>query len=219
MSTQQCSLHRQTLAVERPYRCAQWLSTWHRHRMPPFQQVSSSNICPAICPTVSAVIVKWKCVGATTAQPWSVRPKRLTERDHQVLKHLAHINGLSTVATLTTKFQTASGSIVSTNTICWETMGFHGRAAAHKPKITMCNDSGAVETCSLQWWITLHHLAVRGTNLGLVDDRRMLPDTMHSANCKVLWRRNSGLGLFFMVRARPMVRAREILTLQHKLTF
>ena len=27
---------------------------------------------------------------------------------------------------------------------------------------------------------------------------------MHSANCEVWWRRNNGLGLFFMVRARPL---------------
>ena len=47
--------------------------------------------------TVSAVIVKWKRLGATMAQPRSVMPNRL-----------------SSVATLTTEFQTASGSNVST---------------------------------------------------------------------------------------------------------
>jgi hypothetical protein len=46
-STPPCNLHRQTLALEWPYWRAQWLSTWHRHRMPPFQQVSSSNFCTA----------------------------------------------------------------------------------------------------------------------------------------------------------------------------
>ena len=30
-----------------------------------------------------------------------------------------------------------------------------------------------------------------------------LPVQMHSANFNVWWRRNNGLGLFFMVRARP----------------
>ena len=49
----------------------------------------------------------------------------------------------------------------------------------------------------LEWWITLHHLAVRRTNLGLADARRTLPVRMHSANCKVWW-------MFFMVRARPL---------------
>ena len=47
LSTQPCNLHRQILAVEWPYWRAQWLSTWHRHTTPPFQQVSSSNFCPA----------------------------------------------------------------------------------------------------------------------------------------------------------------------------
>jgi hypothetical protein len=47
LSPQPCNLHRQTLAVEWPYWRAQWLSTWHRHRMLPFQQVSLSNFCPA----------------------------------------------------------------------------------------------------------------------------------------------------------------------------
>jgi hypothetical protein len=64
-------------------------------------------------------------------------------------------------------------------------------------------DSGAVETHSLEWWITLHHLVVPRTNLGLANARRTLPALMHRANCKVWWRRNNGLGLFFMVRARP----------------
>ena len=61
------------------------------------------------------------------AQPQSGRPHKLTERDHRVLKRVVR---LSLVATLTTKFQTASGSNVITRTVCWELheMGFHGRA-------------------------------------------------------------------------------------------
>ncbi|XP_064876722.1 protein RCC2 homolog [Oncorhynchus nerka] len=88
--------------------------------------------------TVSAVIVKWKRLGATTAQPRSGRPHKLTELDRRVLKHVARTNRPSSVATLTTEFQTASGSKVSTRTVRRELreMGFHGRAAAHKPKIT-----------------------------------------------------------------------------------
>ena len=39
--------------------------------------------------TVSAVIVKWKRQGATTAQLWSGKPHQLTERDRRVLKHVA----------------------------------------------------------------------------------------------------------------------------------
>ena len=32
---------------------------------------------------------------------------------------------------------------------------------------------------------------------GLADARRTLPARIHSANCKVCWRRNNSLGLFF----------------------
>ena len=38
--------------------------------------------------TVRAVIVKWKRLGATTAQQRSGKPHELTERDHQVLKRV-----------------------------------------------------------------------------------------------------------------------------------
>jgi hypothetical protein len=36
------------------------------------------------------------------------------------------------------------------------------------------------------------------------DARRMLPARMHSVHCKVWWSRNNGLGLFFMLWARPL---------------
>ena len=113
--------------------------------MPPFQQASLSNFCPAGAAqsTVSAVIVKWKRLGATTVQPRSGRSHKLTERDRRVLKRVARKNCVSSVATLTTEFQTAFGSNVSTNSVRRELheMGFHGRAAVHKPKITMRNAS------------------------------------------------------------------------------
>ena len=67
-STQPCNFHRQTLTVEWTYWRAQWLSMWHCHRLPPFQQVSSSELPRS---TVNAVIVKWKRVGATMGASWS----------------------------------------------------------------------------------------------------------------------------------------------------
>jgi transposase len=81
--------------------------------------------------TVSAVIVKWKCLGATMAQPRSGRPHKLTEQDRRELKRVARKNSLSSVGTLTIEFQTASGSNISTTTVCRELheMAFHGRAA------------------------------------------------------------------------------------------
>ena len=77
-----------------------------------------------------------------------------------MLKRVACKNRLSSVATLTNEFQTASGSNVSTRTVHWDLheMGFHGRAAAHKPKIIMCNAKHRLEWCkapchwTLQQW-------------------------------------------------------------------
>ena len=88
----------------------------------------------------------------------------------------------------------------------------------HKSKIIMCNAKRWLEWCKAfrfwtleQWKCVLWSdesrftiSLVRRTNLGLVDARRTLPARMHSTSCKVWWRRNSGLGLFFMVQARPI---------------
>jgi hypothetical protein len=57
-----------------------------------------------------------------------------------VLKWIARKNNLSSVATLTAQFQTASERNVHTITAHWEIheIGFHGPVASHKPKITIC---------------------------------------------------------------------------------
>ena len=104
--------------------------------------------------TVSAVIVMWKRLGATTVQPRSGRPHKLTEWASQVLKHVARKNHLSLVAILTTVFQTSSGSNISTRAVPRELpeIGFHSRAAAHKPKITMRNAKHR-----LVWYKARHH--------------------------------------------------------------
>ena len=120
--------------------------------MPLFQQVNLSNVCPARAAwsTVTAVIVKWKCLGATTAQPQSGSPHMIIEREWRELKRIARKNKcLSSDAKLCIEFQTASGSKVSTRTVRRELheMGFHGRAAAHKPKITMRNAKRRLEWC------------------------------------------------------------------------
>ena len=66
-----------------------------------------------------------------------------------MLKRVARKNHLSSVATLTTEFQTASGSNVSTLTVCLKLheMGFHGRAASHKHNITMRDAKLRLEWC------------------------------------------------------------------------
>jgi transposase len=68
-------------------------------------------------------------------QPRSGRPHKVTELD-RILQNAEAVSGkncLSSVATLTTEFQTASGSNVSTRTVHRELheMGFR--------EITMCN--------------------------------------------------------------------------------
>jgi transposase len=62
------------------------------------------------------------------ALPRSGRPHKLTEQDRRVLKRVACKNRLSSIATLTTEFQTASGNNVSTRTVRRELheMCFHG---------------------------------------------------------------------------------------------
>ena len=81
---------------------------------------------------VSAVIVKWKRLGATTAQLRSGRPHKFTDLDRRVLKCIARKNNLSSAAIPTTEFQTTSGSNISTLAVRRELreMGFHGRADA-----------------------------------------------------------------------------------------
>ena len=122
--------------------------------MPPFQQVSSSNFCHA-----GAAPINCKCCycdvetsrrNNSSAVKWSATQAHRTgpPSAEACSKRRQTKNLLSSVATLTTEFQTASGSNVSPSTVCRELheMGFHGRAAAHKPKMTMCN-----ARCWLEW--------------------------------------------------------------------
>jgi hypothetical protein len=61
------------------------------------------------------------------------------------------------VATLTTEFQTASGSNFSTIAVRRELheMGIHGQSAAYKPKITMRNAKRRLEWCKARRHWTL----------------------------------------------------------------
>jgi hypothetical protein len=64
-------------------------------------------------------------------------------------------------------------------------MGFH------EPKITMSSVGwSGVRLAAIGLWSSAN------TFSGLMNHAQM-----HSANCQVWWRRNNGLGLFFMVRA------------------
>ena len=99
LSTQSCNLHRQTLAVK----ClTEELRDFQRGTVIGCH-LSNKSVFPISAllelprSTVSAIIVKWKRLGATTAQLQSGRPHKLTE---QYLSAEARKNCLSSVATL-----------------------------------------------------------------------------------------------------------------------
>lgn len=113
----------------------------------------------------------------------------------------------SSVTALTMELQTVSGRNISTRTVVHQELleldfmaeQLHTRS----PKITVHNaerelewckvptlESGAVETFSLEWWVTLHYLAVWWISL---DVRRTLPTRTHRANSEVWWRRDNDL--------------------------
>jgi hypothetical protein len=145
--------------------------------MPPFQQDSSYifALLELSQSTLSAVIVKWKLLGA------SGRGHKLIEWVSRVLKSIACKNGLSSVATLTTQFQTASGNNVSTRTVRRELheMGFHGRAVAHKPKITMHNAK-----CRLEWCKARRHWTLEQWKRILWSDESLLLDESEFSRCQ-----------------------------------
>lgn len=94
------------------------------------------------------------------------------------------------VASLSTEFQSASESDISTNTVCQELheMGFHCRAASDK--ITMCNAKLQLEWKQLKriLWCDESLNSLSGSmmvNLGLMDPRGTLPSRTHSIGNKV----------------------------------
>lgn len=95
--------------------------------------------------TVSAVILKWKRGGITTALPRSGRPHKLKEEDRQVLEKVALENCLPSVEALTAEFQTASGANVSSRTVRRELheMGFRGRVSTYSKTTGECRRRGS----------------------------------------------------------------------------
>ena len=144
--------------------------------------------------TVSAVIVKWQRQGATTAQPRSGRPQTLTERDRRVLKCVVWKNRLSSTATLTTEFHltleaTSAQTVFVESFRKWVSMAEQPNTSLRSP-CAMPSVEYGLELCKVhrhwtleQWkrvvWIDESRFtiwqAVRRTNLGLADTRRMLP--------------------------------------------
>jgi transposase len=87
--------------------------------------------------TVGDVIVKWKCEGKTTMKPRPGRPRLMTDRDHRTLKKVVRETRQKLSETITREFRSATNCSASTMTVNRELrgMGFHGRAAVHKPNI------------------------------------------------------------------------------------
>ncbi|GBO31700.1 Transposable element Tcb1 transposase [Araneus ventricosus] len=112
--------------------------------------------------TINDVIVKWKRTKTTTttAQPRPGRPRSLVDRDRRLLKKIVLKNCMESAKKMRDKFQEASGSTVSTKTIRREiqTLGFHGRAAAFTPHISVNNIKHRLQWCkahqnwSLEQW-------------------------------------------------------------------
>jgi hypothetical protein len=56
-----------------PYSRAQWLSTWHRYWVPPFQQVSSSNFFPARVAPVNCKCCYCEVETSRSNNDWAVK--------------------------------------------------------------------------------------------------------------------------------------------------
>ncbi|GBN30795.1 hypothetical protein AVEN_68155-1 [Araneus ventricosus] len=99
-------------------------------------------------------------ITTTTVQPWPGRPQSLVDRYRRVLKKIVLKNPMESAEKMRNKFQEASVSTVSTKTIRREiqTLGFQGRAAAFKPRISVNNTKHPLQWCktrqnwSLEQW-------------------------------------------------------------------
>ena len=121
--------------------------------MPPVEQVQSWNFLTHIPQSaVSGSVTKWMWLGTTATQPWSDGPCKMTERGQQMLRRIVRrdLNFLQSQW-----LQTSCGPQISSRTVCRELhrMGFHGRAAAHKPYIGKCNAKHRMQWCRarLHW--------------------------------------------------------------------
>ena len=99
--------------------------------------------------TVSDVIVKWKREGVIKCPPRPIKPTVLTERDRRCLKRVVKSNRKSSLKDLAQEFREASSSTASDHTVRREInkLGFHGRAAVHKPLITRTNATRRLQWC------------------------------------------------------------------------
>jgi transposase len=90
---------------------------------------------------VGEIIPKWKCEGTTTTKPRLGRPCLMTDTDRRALKKIIREIFQISNETIICEFCSATNCPASTMTVHQELrgMGFHGRAAAHKPNISPVN--------------------------------------------------------------------------------
>jgi hypothetical protein len=107
--------------------------------------------------TVSAVILKWKRLGATTAQLQSGRPHKLTECWSVWRVKIACPRLQNSLLSSKLPLEATSAQYRE-----FHEMGFHGWAASLNPKITMRNArAGTVNADSLWVRVDSHWLAVQ----------------------------------------------------------
>jgi hypothetical protein len=105
------------------------------------------------------VTVKCKCEGTTTMKLWVGRPCLMTNRESWALKKVVRETCHISSETITREFCSATNCPASTMTVCRELigMGFHGRAAAHKPNISSVNAKRCLKWCKEWCHLTAHN--------------------------------------------------------------
>ncbi|GFT74333.1 regulator of chromosome condensation 2 [Trichonephila clavipes] len=100
-----------------------------------------ADILKKLRSTVSDVIVKWKRRGSEMAEKRTGRLKIIGKRSRRTLKRVVKHNPKFWLVEISQEFQSSSGISVSSRTVrrVFKNLGFHGRAAAHKPNITPQN--------------------------------------------------------------------------------
>ncbi|GFT87774.1 QLQ domain-containing protein [Trichonephila clavipes] len=108
----------------------------------PCRVIRNSNNCP-VC----------QCNGPNGncqfAEKRTGRPKILGERSRRTLERVVKQNRKSSLVEISQEFQSSSGISVSSRTVRRElkNLGFHGRAAAHKPNITPQSAKHRLQWC------------------------------------------------------------------------
>lgn len=95
-----------------------------------------------------------------------------------------------TIICMCADFQTVAGSDISTRNVLSHKMGFQGWAAAHKPKISLnmpCVSRRGIKHATTRLWSSGNVMS------GIM-----------TSHCKILWRINIGMGLFFKVWTKPL---------------